>query len=103
MSTLDTHVFPIQARLAILAWLSWEEITGQKSGLEEGRKGAKGYHESGTHRCSGRDQQGQEGPVLLEGPEVPGKSSLLGLRGLTQISPGAHPWTWRTTQKPPPG
>ena len=32
---LDTHVFPIQARLAILARLSlWEEITGQKSGLE---------------------------------------------------------------------
>lgn len=31
---LDTHVFPIQARLAILARLSlWEEIIGQKSGL----------------------------------------------------------------------
>ena len=34
VSTLDTHVFPIQARLAILAWLSlWEWIIGQKSGL----------------------------------------------------------------------
>lgn len=34
VSTLDTHVFPIQARLAILAWLSlWEQIIGQKSGL----------------------------------------------------------------------
>lgn len=34
MSTLDTHVFPIQARPAVLAWLSlWEQIIGQKSKL----------------------------------------------------------------------
>lgn len=35
VSALDTHVFPIQAWLAILAWLSlWKQIIGQESGLE---------------------------------------------------------------------
>lgn len=40
VSALDTHVFPVQARLAILSGLSlWGQITDQESGPGGGEEG----------------------------------------------------------------
>ena len=89
MSTLDTHVFPIQARLAIFSWLSlWEEIIGQKSGLgARAVRGQEGTMKVGLTGAPG-GPAGPGGPCSPRRPGSPWKKSLLGLRGSLRCPPG---------------
>lgn len=71
----DTHVFPIQAWLAVLARLSlWEETIGRKSELGCGRLGGRRAPGNQDSPLVQGGQGAREVLVLLGGPEAPGKS-----------------------------